>query len=59
MEINTVENILETKCMDSVFITLLTVTVTRDRGMKVKSKGMACILSEVVIPSVGNGIPAP
>ena len=52
-------NILETKCMDLEFITLLTVNVMRDRGMKVESKGMACILSGVVTQDVVSGIPVP
>lgn len=53
------ESILETKFMGLVFITLLMGIAMRGRGMKVVSKAMECILSEIGIRDVVNGMAAP
>ena len=53
------ENTSETKCTDLVFITSPMATAMRDHGMKDGSRAMACILSAVATPDVGNGMAAP
>lgn len=58
MEIDILENILGTKSMDLVFITLLMATVMRDHGMKAVNKAMACILFAMVTQDAENGIVA-
>lgn len=55
MVIDMQENISETKSMDSVCITLRTVTVMRAHGMRAVAKAMARILFEVVTVDVVNG----
>lgn len=58
MEIDMLVNILETKSMALVFITSPMATATKGHGMKAGSKVMACILSEMVMQNVVNGIMA-
>lgn len=53
------ENILETRSMDLVSITLLMVIVMRGHGMKVESKAMVCIPSEMENEDVVNGMVVP
>ena len=59
MEIDMLENILETRSMDLVSITLLMVIVMRGHGMKVESKATVCIPSEMENEDVVNGMVVP
>lgn len=59
MVIDMLENILETRSMDLVSITLLMVIVMRGHGMKVESKATVCIHSEMENEDVVNGMVVP
>lgn len=59
METGTRGSILVTKYMDLESTILLMATVMKGHGMKAVSKAMACIVSGMVTPDVGNGILAP
>lgn len=58
MEIGMLVNTSEIKSMVSGSITLPTAIFMKDHGMKVGSKAMECILSEVVRQGVENGMMA-